>query len=107
MQLLEKVTIDVRRSRILESIRQKVVRNFFQITEHAFEEMRKDLLSLVDVKHALRRGKIAQRFTHDPRGIRYRITGPARDGREINVICRILDSGELRIITVYATEEKQ
>ena len=95
----------MRRNRVLQSIQRKVVRNFFQVTEHALDEMRKDLLSLVDVKQALRRGKIVQRFTHDPRGTRYRITGPAGDGREINVICRILDSGELRIITVYATEE--
>lgn len=65
--------------------------------------MRKDSLSTKDVKHALRRGRIAQRFTHDSRGIRYKIIGPAIDGRKINVICRTLDSGELRIITVYAT----
>ncbi len=90
---------------MIETIRQKVVRNFFQVTEHAFDEMRNDSLSLADVKNALRRGKIVQRFTRDPRGIRYRINGPARDRREINVICRILDSGELRIITVYAKEE--
>ncbi len=69
--------------------------------------MQKDILSLLDVKHAVRKGRITQRFTHDPRGIRYRVTGPALDGRKINVICRILGSGELRIITVYATEEKQ
>lgn len=104
---IRKAAVDVRRNRVLQSIQQKIVRNFFQVTEHALDEMRKDLLSLVDVKQALRRGKIVQRFTRDLRGTRYRITGPARDGREINVICRILASGELRIITVYATEEKQ
>lgn len=69
--------------------------------------MRKDKLSTADVKHAIRRGKIVQRFTRDSRGIRYRLTGPARDRREISVICRVLSSGELRIITVYATEEIQ
>ena len=95
----------MRRSRVLQSIQQKVVRNSYQITQHALDEMRKDTLSTADVKHAIRRGKIAQRFTRDPRGIRYRLTGPARDGRKINVICRILDSGILRIITVYATED--
>ena len=94
----------MRRNRVLQSIQQKIVRNWYQITEHALDEMRKDELSTVDVKHAIRRGQIVQRFTHDRRGIRYRLRGPARDGREINVICRILDSGELRIITVYATE---
>lgn len=97
----------MRRNRVLQSIRQKVVRNWYQITEHALDEMRKDALSTVDVKHAIRRGQVVQRFTHDRRGIRYRLCGPARDEREVNVICRILDSGELRIITVYATEDTQ
>lgn len=97
----------MRKNRVLQSIQQKVVRNWYQITEHALDEMRKDELSTVDVKHAIRRGQVVQRFTHDRRGIRYRLRGPARDGREVNVICRILDSGELRIITVYATEDTQ
>ncbi|MDE0553691.1 MAG: DUF4258 domain-containing protein [Candidatus Poribacteria bacterium] len=97
----------MRRNRVLQSIQQKIVRNFYQITEHAIDEMRNDRLSTVDVKHAIWRGQVVQRFTHDRRGIRYRLRGPARDGREINVICRILDTGELRIITVYATEGTQ
>ena len=94
----------MRRSLILQSIRQKIVKNRYQITEHAIDEMRQDAFSTVDVKHAIRRGRLVQRFTDDPRGTRYRILGPARDGREVNVICRILDSEELRIITVYAEE---
>lgn len=94
----------MRRSLILQSIRQKIVKNRYQITEHAIDEMRHDAFSTVDVKHAIRRGRLVQRFTYDPRGTRYRILGPARDGREVNVICRILDSEELRIITVYAEE---
>lgn len=88
----------MRKSRVLQSIQQKIIRNFYQVTQHALDEMRKDELSTTDVKHAIRRGKIVQRFTRDRRGIRYRLTGPARDSREINVICRILDSGELRIM---------
>ncbi|MDE0481459.1 MAG: DUF4258 domain-containing protein [Candidatus Poribacteria bacterium] len=92
----------MRRSRILQLIRQKITDNFYQITQHAKDEMHNDALSTVDVKNAIRRGRIVQRLTHDPRGIRYVLSGPARDGREINVVCRILDSGKLRIITVYA-----
>ena len=45
------IGINVRRSRVLQSIQQKIVRNFYQITEHALDEMRKDMLSTVDVKH--------------------------------------------------------
>ncbi len=73
------------------------------MTQHAKDEMRDDFLSMGDVKHAILNGRIIRRLTHDPRGIRYVLCGPARDGREINVVCRFLDSGKLRIITVYAT----
>ena len=93
----------MRRSRILQLIRQKIAENFYQITQHAREEMYNDDLSTADVKSVILRGRIVQRLTHDPRGIRYVLNGPALDGRNINVVCRILDSGKLRIITVYAT----
>ena len=66
--------------------------------------MRDDVLSIGDVKHAILNGRVISRLTHDPRGIRYVLRGPARDGRKISVVCRILDSGKLRIVTVYATE---
>ena len=91
------------RSRTLQSIRQKVRRNFYQITQHAKDEMRDDRLSTDDVKCAILNGRIISRLTYDPRGVRYVLCGSARDGREINVVCRILDSGKLRIITTYAT----
>ena len=95
------------RSQVLQSIRQKVKENFYQITQHAKDEMRDDSLSTADVKHVILNGRIISWLTHDPRGIRYVLCGPACDGREINVVCRILDSGKLRIITVYATGGEQ
>ncbi|MBI1929130.1 DUF4258 domain-containing protein [Candidatus Poribacteria bacterium] len=97
----------MRRSRILQSIRQKVRENFYQITQHAKDEMRDDALSTADVKHVILNGRITSRLTRDPRGLRYVLCGPACDGREINVVCRILDSGKLRIVTVYATGGEQ
>ena len=97
----------MRASRVLQSIRQKVRENFYQITQHAKDEMRDDSLSTADVKNAFLKGRIISRLAHDPRGIRYVLCGPACDAREINVVCRILDSGKLRIITVYATGGEQ
>ncbi|MGH7496337.1 MAG: DUF4258 domain-containing protein [bacterium] len=41
-------------------------------------------------------------MTHDIRGTRYRIAGPAKDGRPIHVICRSKEDGNLVIITAYA-----
>jgi hypothetical protein len=68
--------------------------------------MRNDTLERSDVERAILKGRIEKRLTDDPRGTRYRIEGPAHDGRSIHVICRLDESDELRIVTVYALEEE-
>jgi hypothetical protein len=54
---------------------------------------------------AISKGRIRHKFTRDPRGIRYKVVGPATDGREIAIICRIKSTGKLLLITTYALEE--
>ena len=71
---------------------------------HFFEEMAEDRLMLLDVEHATVNGLIRRRFTREPRGIRYEVVGPATDGRELAVICRVKETGKLLLITVYALE---
>jgi hypothetical protein len=64
-----------------------------------------DGLERPDIENCILRGRIEKRMTHDLRGSRYRIEGPARDGRFIHVICRYHVIQDLLIITVYALEE--
>jgi hypothetical protein len=64
-----------------------------------------DGLERPDIENCILRGRIEKRMTHDLRGSRYRIEGPARDGRLIHVICRYHVILDLLIITVYALEE--
>lgn len=64
--------------------------------------MAADELEFSDVRKAIATGKISQKLTEDPRGIRYEILGKATDGRNIGVICRIKSTGKLLFITVYA-----
>jgi len=61
---------------------------------HFFEEMADDNLILPDIEMAIAHGYIRRRFTRDARGTRYEIVGPATDGREIAVICRIKSTGK-------------
>jgi len=61
-----------------------------------------DDLERKDVENAILKGRIEKRMAHDERGTRYRIEGPARDGRMIHVICRFREYANLIIITVYA-----
>ena len=71
---------------------------------HFFEEMAEDKLMLSDVENAIANRRIRRRFTREPRGTRYEVVGPATDGREIAVICRLKETGKLLLITVYALE---
>jgi hypothetical protein len=63
-------------------------------------------LTAADVEQALLSGVIRRRFTRDPRGTRYEVVGESRDGRQVAVICRLLETGWLRIMTVYALEDE-
>jgi hypothetical protein len=63
--------------------------------------MADDAFDRADVEKAILGGFVEKKLTRDPRGTRYRIEGPARDGRWMNVVCRFHESGGLVIITVY------
>ena len=89
----------------LERIRQAVHEQRYRISSHVNEEMSDDDLESHDVEQALLTGAITRRLTHDPRGTRYEVTGDTADGRQAAVVCRILASGWLLIITAYELEE--
>jgi len=72
------------------------------MSSHAEDEMLDDDLERKDVENAIIKGRIEKRMTHDERGTRYRIEGPARDERLIHVICRFRENTNLIIITAYA-----
>lgn len=88
----------------LQRIRRLVIDRRYYLSAHAEEEMWADGLERQDVEHCILRGRIEKRMTHDARGTRYRIEGPARDERLIHVVCRFHVVRDLVIITVYALE---
>lgn len=71
---------------------------------HFFEEMANDDLISADIETAIANGKIRRRFTRDPRGTRYEIVGPATDGRQVAIVCRIKATGRLLFLTTYLAE---
>lgn len=92
---------------VIDTIREKVRKQEYEFTiPHFFEQMAEDDLILADIELAIAKGRIRRRFTRDPRGTRYEIVGPATDGREIAIICRIKSTGKLLFITTYALEEE-
>jgi hypothetical protein len=90
----------------IQRIRQNVVDRAYYLSSHAEEEMLDDKLERNDVENAILRGRIEKKLSEDVRGTRYRIEGPARDGRVIHVICRFREDANLVIITVYALAEE-
>jgi hypothetical protein len=68
---------------------------------HALEEADDDDFSVNDVENAILNGEIAKKYTHDPRGTRYEIHGPAEDGRMMFVVCRFCEKTGVLILTVF------
>ncbi len=90
---------------VISKIREKISEQEYEFAiPHFIEEMADDNLSFEDIELAIYKGRINRKFTHDLRGTRYEIIGPASDGREIAVICRIKNTGKLLFITAYALE---
>jgi hypothetical protein len=88
---------------VIQRIKQKVLDGEYEFTiPHFFEEMAEDDLDFPDIKNAILKGRIRRKFTRDIRGTRYEVVGPALDGRETSVICRIKSTGKLLFITTYA-----
>ncbi|MDP2682321.1 MAG: DUF4258 domain-containing protein [Deltaproteobacteria bacterium] len=89
----------------IQKIRQRISDKDYYISSHAEDEMLDDKIERVDIENAVLKGRIEKKLTEDIRGVRYRIEGPARDGRKLHVICRQKDDGNLIIITAYALTE--
>ncbi len=90
----------------IQRIRQKIIDRAYYLSSHAEDEMLDDGLERDDIENALFKGRIEKKLSEDMRGVRYRIEGPAKDGRLIHVICRFMEDAYLIIITVYALTEE-
>ncbi len=89
---------------VIERIRDKLRSRYYYLSAHAEEEMAEDGFERKDVENAIYHGIIEKKLTRDTRGTRYRIQGPAENGRLMHVLCRFRLIGDLVIITVYAKE---
>jgi hypothetical protein len=88
----------------IQQIRQKILDRAYYLSSHAEEEMLDDDLERDDVENAILKGLIEKKLSEDVRGTRYRVQGPAKDGRLIHVIVRFKEDTNLIVITVYALE---
>ena len=82
------------------NFRRKIALGQYQLTGHAKEEMENDGFTIGDCKNAIYSGKIVGTQLHSGRR-KYIVRGRADDGRTMHLVCRITESGMLRIITIY------
>lgn len=90
----------------IQKIRQKILDRAYYLSSHAEDEMLDDGLERGDVENAILKGRILKKLSEDVRGVRYRIEGPAKDGRLIHAVCRFKEDENLIVITVYALTEE-
>lgn len=89
-----------RGSVLVRRIKQCAQDGLLLFSDHARREMNDDDFDQTDVTSALLKGRVMARMTHGSRGTRYVLRGPAADGREMGVVCRIVGD-EVRVVTVY------
>ena len=82
-------------------LRRKIALGQYELTGHAKEEMEDDEFTIEDVKTAIYSGRIIARQRHGPGLRKLGVRGRAADGRELCLVCRLTESGLLRIITVF------
>ena len=85
----------------IEILRSKVAAGDYQLTQHAKDEAADEEMDLADIESIMLTGRLAKALTKDQRGPRYVVAGLTMDKRSGRVVCRVLPSGRLRIITVY------
>lgn len=89
----------------IQKIRQKLLDRAYYLSSHVEDEMLDDGLERGDIEYAILKGRVQKKLSEDVRGVRYRIEGPATDGRLVRMVCRFKEDDNLIIITAYALTE--
>jgi hypothetical protein len=83
----------------IQRIRQKIIDRKYYLSSHAEEEMYDDKIERIDIENVILKGRIDKKLSEDIRGVRYRIRGYSKDGRQMHIICRFKEDDNLIIIT--------
>ena len=84
-------------------IRTLVRYGLYYLTEHADNEATADAFDIYDIERGILTGRIRKSWPHEGK---YEVIGLAADGRRIGLVCRITNTGKVRVITVYEDKPK-
>jgi len=88
----------------IDQIRELVQNGLYYLTEHADSEATADRFDIYDVEHVILNGKIRRVW---PKEKKYEIVGCALDGRAIGIVCRVTETGKVRVITLYEDKPRR
>jgi hypothetical protein len=84
---------------------QSLVRDgLYYLTEHADDEAQAEDFDIYDIEQGVLNGKIRKTW---PKEGKCEVVGSALDDRKIGVVCRITQTGKVRVITVYEDKPKR
>lgn len=81
--------------------RRKVALGHYELTGHAKDEMEQDGFTIRDIKAAIYSGRIVATQRRGQGRRKYRVRGRSEDQRDLTLVCRVTESGRLRVITVF------
>jgi len=85
----------------ISDLGRKVALGLYELSSHSKIEMQADGFNIEDVKNGIYSGRIIARQRDPLTSTKFCVSGKAKDGRKIGIICRLTDLGYLRIITVF------
>ena len=85
-------------------IRELVRNGLYYLTEHADDEAVAEGFDIYDIEYGILAGRIRRTW---PREGKYEVVGSALDRRPIGIVCRITQTGKVRVITVYEDKPKK
>ena len=87
---------------LLARLRSKISQGRYEVSGHAERELENDGFEMADLRAGMASGRIAARQRDAKRGhLKYVIKGTATDERAIAIVCRLMSSENVLIITVY------
>lgn len=86
----------------IATLRQKVAFGHFELTGHAKDEMEQDGFTVADVKSAIYSGRIVAVQRHGRGTRKLVVAGRTEARRRLRLVCRLTETGRLRVITVFA-----
>ena len=92
---------------LIEAIREKVLANAFEFSQHAVDQSILRRISVQEIRESIATGKVIEDYPDDKYGPSCLILGYAAGGKAIHVQCSYPARTLIKIITVYEPDPNE